>query len=109
MKTYIRKNSRLLTLLAILPFTLIGCGGGGTNWGIDHGTEIEVSHGPLNPNTGLYRCDLSDATLVEQGGVVRPLTDDTQLRVWHFQNSEEYVCTLKGQAVIKQPVATGGN
>jgi len=108
MKTYIRKNSTFLTLLAILPFTLIGCGGGDTNWGIDHGSEIEVSHGPKDTTTGLYRCKLSDATLVEAGGVVRPLTDDTQLRVWHFQNSQEYVCTLKGQAVVKQPVKTGG-
>jgi hypothetical protein len=42
--------------------------------------------------------------LVKQGGIVRPLTEDTQLRVWHYQNSEEYVCTLQGQAVLKQPV-----
>jgi hypothetical protein len=35
------------------------------------------------------------------------LTEDTQLRVWHYQNSEEYVCTLQGQALIKQPVAGG--
>lgn len=104
MKYTILKSTLFLSISA---FALIGCGGGGTNWGIDHGTEIEVSHGPLDPNTGLYRCEIADATLVEQGGVVRPLSDDTQLRVWHFQNSEEYVCTLKGQAVVQQP-ATGG-
>ena len=106
MKTVIiYKQTKTLALVTAIAFTLIGCGGGsGENWGIDHGSEVEVSHGPLDPATGKYRCTLADADLVKPGGVVRPLTDDTQLRVWHYQNSEEYVCTLQGQAVLKQPV-----
>ena len=104
-KTIISKQTKSLALMAITAFTLIGCGGGsGENWGIDHGSEVEVSHGPLDAATGKYRCTLADADLVKPGGVVRPLTDDTQLRVWHYQNSEEYVCTLQGQALLTQPV-----
>jgi len=98
------KKTKLFSLITLTAFTLIGCGGGGSNWGIDHGSEVEISHGPLDAATGKYRCTLADADLVKPGGVVRPLTDDTQLRVWHYQNSEEYVCTLQGQAVLKQPV-----
>jgi len=97
------KKTKLFSLITVTAFTLIGCGSGGTNWGIDHGSEVEVSHGPLDAATGKYRCNKEDATLVKPGGVVRPLTKDTQLRVWHYQNSEEYVCTLQGQAVLKQP------
>ena len=97
------KKTKLFSLITISAFTLIGCGSGGTNWGIDHGSEIEVSHGPFDAATGKYRCTLADASLVETGGVVTPLTDDTEIRVWHFQNSEEYVCTLQGQAVLTQP------
>lgn len=105
MKTItISKEIKVLVLVTATAFTLIGCGGGsGKHWGIDHGAEIEVSHGPLDAVSKKYRCTLEDADLVKPGGVVRPLTEDTQLRVWHFQNSEEYVCTLQGQAVLKQP------
>ncbi len=91
----------LSTLITTVLFALSGCGGG-TEWGIDHGTEMEVTHGPLDAETGLYRCTIDDAILVEAGESVRPLTEDTQIRVWHYQNSEEYVCTLKGQAVMSQ-------
>ena len=104
MKKIISKQTKIFALVTVTAFTLIGCGGSDENWGIDHGSEIEVSHGPLDAATGKYRCTLADADLVKPGGVVRPLTEDTQLRVWHYQNSEEYVCTLQGQAVLKQPV-----
>lgn len=90
------------SLMMAALFALSGCGDSEV-WGIDHVEEIEVTHGPLNAETGLYRCNVEDAMLVEAGEVVRPLTDDTQLRVWHYQNSQEYVCTLKGQAVKSQP------
>jgi len=98
------KQTKLLSLVAVAAFTLIGCGGSQTHWGIDHGAEVAVTHGPLDAVTGQYRCNLEDATLVKSGGIVRPESDDAQLRVWHFQNSEEYVCVLKGQAFLKQPV-----
>jgi hypothetical protein len=99
------KKTKIFGLITITTFALIGCGGsGGGDWGIDHGSEIEVSHGPFNTATGKYRCTLEDATLVKPGGVVRSVAKDTELRVWHYQNSEEYVCTLQGQAVLKQPV-----
>jgi hypothetical protein len=104
MKKRIAKQTKIFALATMSAIALIGCGGSGENWGIDHGSEVEVSHGPLDANTGKYRCNIEDATLVKAGGIVRPLTEDTQLRVWHYQNSEEYVCTLQGQAVLKQAV-----
>jgi len=104
MKKRISKQTKVFALVFVSAVTLIGCGGSDDKWGIDHGSEIEVSHGPLDANSGKYRCKIEDATLVKQGGIVRPLTKDTQLRVWHYQNSEEYVCTLRGQALVKQPV-----
>jgi hypothetical protein len=98
------KTMKHLTLSTVVAFTLIGCGGSSEDdWGIDHEAAVEVSHGPLNETTQKFRCELSDADEVKAGGLVTPLTDDTEIRVWHFQNSEEYVCTLKGQAIIQQP------
>jgi len=97
------KSIKHLSFVAA-TFILVGCGGSGdTNWGIDQEAAVEVSHGPLDPLTQKFRCNLEDADEVKSGGLVTPLTDDTELRVWHFQNSEEYVCTLKGQAILQQP------
>ena len=104
MKKLQERKTKLLSLIAFATFALVGCGSGETNWGIDHGREVEISHGPAQAD-GNFRCTLEDATLVKQGGVVKPLVEGTQIRVWHFQNSEEYVCTLKGQATVKQPIA----
>ena len=42
------------------------------------------------------------ATLVEPGAEVSPQSSDTQIRVWHFQNSQEYVCVLQGEAVFRK-------
>jgi hypothetical protein len=89
--------------LAAAALILSGCGG--SEWGIDHGQEVEVSHGPLDEKTGLYRCTIDDATLVEAGSVVRPIEEGTQIRVWHYQNSEEYVCVLKGMAAMSVAAA----
>ena len=100
MKKIVVKLATTLTIAALFA----GCSGGGKEkWGIDHeGPEKKVSHGPLMPN-GKYRCDFDkgDATLLKPGQEVVPRTPDTQLRVWHFQNSDEYVCLLQGDAVIK--------
>ena len=90
-----------LAMVAI--FALSGCGGA-EEWGIDNIKEVELTHGPLNADTGLYRCTMDDAMLVKAGESVRPMTEDTQVRVWHYQNSQEYACTLKGQAVVVQPI-----
>ncbi|MCF6245346.1 MAG: hypothetical protein L3J43_09950 [Sulfurovum sp.] len=106
MKTlYIHKPIQTLAAVSVVAFTLLGCGGE-SNWGIDGKGTQEVAHGPLQSD-GKYRCDLGDASLVKSGGVVTPLTSDTQVRVWHFQNSEEYVCTLQGQASIEEPKVAG--
>jgi len=95
-------------------FILAGCGGGGSgvdsngkkssgdNWGIDHpGPQREITHGPLQKD-GKYRCDIDkgDAIKINSGEKVRKLVDGTEIRIWHYQNSEEYVCLLKGKAVI---------
>jgi len=94
------KSTKTFTLATLLAFTLLGCGSTETQWGVDHGEGVEVTHGPLDTATGLYRCTIEDASLVKAGAQVKPLSEGTQLRVWHYQNSEEYVCTLKGQALI---------
>ena len=96
-----RKISIILaTAIAAVAFT--GCSGGKDKWGIDHdAATATVSHGPRLAN-GDYRCNIEDgdAMLVKAGQRVKPLTKDTRLRVWHYQNSDEYVCLLRGKAVI---------
>ena len=93
---------KTIAIATVSLFALTGCGGGGNNWGVDHqGSEVEIAHGPLQKD-GRYRCDFDkgDATLVKPGELVKPKTKDTEIRTWHFQNSQEYICTLKGKAVI---------
>ena len=90
----------LATAIAAVAFT--GCSGGKEKWGIDHDAATAfVTHGPKLSN-GNYRCNMEDgdAMPVKAGQRVKPLTDDTRLRVWHYQNSDEYVCLLKGEAVV---------
>jgi len=97
------KGLKILALTSVASI-LIGCTGGGRStddhWGIDNTKEIAVTHGPLESN-GLYRCTKNDATLVKPGGIVHPVTKGTKLRLWHYKNSKEYVCVLKGKAVIR--------
>jgi hypothetical protein len=38
---------------------------------------------------------------VSNGAKVTPMTDDTLLRVWHYQKEDKYICTLKGQAIVE--------
>jgi len=89
-------------LLAIAAVTLLsGCGGNSDHWGIDHPDATLVTHGPYDENLGHYRCTIDDAILVKAGQTITPIQDDTHLRVWHYQNSQEYVCTLQGEAIIQ--------
>lgn len=90
----------LATAITVVVFT--GCSGGKDILGAENNvTTADISHGPKLDN-GNYRCNIEegDATLVQAGQRVKPLTKDTRLRVWHYQNSEEYVCVLRGKAVL---------
>ena len=92
----IKKSAKVLALTSIVSLILIGCGGNGGN------SDIEISHGPLDDFTKEYRCNMEDATIINAGELVRPLVKDTKLKIWHYQNSEEYACVLKGQAVVRR-------
>jgi len=89
-----KKSAKVLALASIVSLILIGCGGSKS--------EIEISHGPLDDFTKEYRCNIEDATIINAGELVRPLLKDTKLKIWHYQNSEEYACVLKGQAVVRR-------
>ena len=99
-----RKISIILTT-AIAAVVFSGCNGKGKmeiEQPIEQPVKAKsVSHGPKQDN-GNYRCDIDkgDATLIKPGQSVKPLTKDTRLRVWHYQNSDEYICLLKGEAVV---------
>jgi len=90
-----KKSVKVLALASIVSLILIGCSGGKKS-------EIEISHGPLDNFTKEYRCNMEDATIINAGELVRPLLKDTKLKIWHYQNSEEYACVLKGQAVVRR-------
>jgi hypothetical protein len=100
------KSLKMLGLSSSFILLLAGCGSSDSNWGIDNSSELVVTHGPLDSETGLYRCELEDALLVKPFSIIEPQSDDTQLRVWHFKNSDEYACVLKGEAIVK--VGTNG-
>jgi len=93
-----------ITVLLSSLFFVSGCGGGGssTNWGIDAG------YSPLAV------CQNNSDDAIEAGAIevpagtkVQKLSSDAVVRIWHFENSREAVCLLKGDAVIK--IADGGS
>jgi len=43
---------------------------------------------------------LAKAIVVPANSTIIKDSDDTLLRVWHFQNSEELICVVKGSASI---------
>jgi len=97
-----KRKISIILATAITAVAFTGCTGGKDKWGIDHDAAVgEVSHGPKLDN-GDFRCDMDkgDAILIKQGQRVKPLTKDTRLRVWHYQNSQEYACVLRGKATI---------
>jgi len=78
-----------------------GCGKK-DNWGVNQNVETAyVTHGPKLDN-GNYRCSMEkgDATLIQAGQRVKPLSDNTRLKIWHYQNSDEYVCVVRGEAIL---------
>lgn len=82
------KNS-LIVLGSLIAVILLNSCKGNTNWGIDHG--------------GLPQCsadsrDSSSAMKIETGSVLKPLTSDTTLRVWHYENGDKLVCVMTGEA-----------
>lgn len=40
------------------------------------------------------------ATLVPEQSKVKKSSEDTVLRVWHFQNSQEAICVVTGSAKV---------
>jgi len=101
----ISKRVKIIKVVLILVnIMFMGCSDKGydNKLGIDNeAIEKNVTHGPMQSN-GKYRCDFDkgDAIKLAPGEEVKPLTKDTQIRIWHFQNSDKYICLLLGDAII---------
>jgi hypothetical protein len=92
--------SRILSisLSTIIVLSFNSCGSTeDTNWGIDHEIEtskqLPVCNGDKNSTT--------NAMKVYENQEIENLSDDTYIRIWHYQNGDKLVCTVTGKAVIK--------
>lgn len=81
-----------LTGIAAAALILSACGGGSSEWGIDHGNALPKCS--ANPN------DSSASILVPNGSTIKKVAPNTTIRVWHYANGEKQVCTITGEAVI---------
>jgi len=102
----ITKNTKKVLFTATLALILSACGGSSNSTTIDTDVEnennsVEVSHKAINKcdNNSTSAID-AKATLVPFNTTVRKNENGTVLRVWHFQNSEELICVVKGSAEI---------
>ncbi len=94
------KNSLVVIGSLAVVLLLSNCGGDSNNWGIDHSDLPQY-------NSDLPQCnediqDTSSAVKVVAGSIVTPLTDDTTLRVWHYENNDKLVCVITGEASISK-------
>ena len=93
MKTLTQNTLKGIGLAAATAMLMSGCGGGGgTNWGIDHGKSL--------PKCASDSRDSSAAVSVPAGAKITALEKGTTIRVWHYSNSDKLVCTITGSAVI---------
>ncbi len=108
----ITKNRKKILLTTTLALILSACGGSSNSTTIDvedenksenrnENNSVEVSYKSINKcdNNSTSAID-AKATLVPFNTTVRKNEKGTVLRVWHFQNSEELVCVVKGSAEI---------
>jgi len=100
MKTVIRNSIKLISI-GTLALILSACGTD-ENFGIDHGGG-QVANLPNCTDTTTSDANLSGAIVVPPNTKVVKNSADAQIRVWHFQNSVEAVCMLKGEALF-QPI-----
>jgi hypothetical protein len=80
------------TLLVAAMYLLSGCGGKGG------GSAVSANFVPQCAGDAQ---DSSSAVSVPAGTVVKATEPDTQIRVWHYSNSDKKVCVIQGKAVIE--------
>ena len=74
-------------LIIVSVFLLSACSGGGSNSEIKNQKDV-------------VRCDTNTITILKKGDKVTALTDDTEVRVKHLEDSSKSACVLKGEAVV---------
>ncbi len=100
------RELKIAALIAAASILFTGCSGGKGKEALKQTAQKvqkEVPHGPLQPD-GKYRCDINkgDAIKVNPKQEAKPLTEDTQIRIWHYQNGDKYICLLQGKAVLEE-------
>jgi len=90
MKNIIDNRYKKVFLTTLVALFMSACGTSGTAY-----------------NKSIEKCEdnstdaiLSKAILVPANSTIIKESDETLLRVWHFQNSEELICVVKGSASI---------
>ena len=85
------KQTHIKTLL-LLTITLIfnACN---EELGIDNDLAIPQCSSDIK--------DKSASLKILRKSVVKPLVEGTKVRVWHYDSSSKFVCTISGKAVIK--------
>ena len=92
----------IITGLALI--TITGCGND-SHWGIDGNVTQDVKSLSV---TDIPKCNIEALDAVEAGAIelapnsiIKRIEANTELRIWHFENSNKAICILKGQAIIE--------
>ena len=99
-------NGKKIFLTTTMALFLSACGGSGNHNSDDKRTNIDMTDG-VKQKRMITLCENNSsdaisakATIVPPNSKIKRHEADTLIRVWHFQNSEELTCLLKGSAEI---------
>jgi len=101
--TSITINTKKALFTTTLALILSACGGSPnkSTQTTDDKDNTEVSYKSINNcENNSTNAIKAQATIVPANTQIRKNGEDTVLRVWHFQNSEELICVVKGSADI---------
>lgn len=84
-----------IILIVSTAFFLSACGNGnGNNKWLDNTDSVAI------PSCGADSSENSIILNIEDK--VIPLTEDTSVRIWYYENSDKVVCVVEGEAVVNK-------
>ena len=89
-------NKLIYTLLLLIPLLFTSCGSDENDvWGIDNDSGI------LLPTCNGDKTTTTNATRVYEGYSIEPIMENTEIYMWHFQDTTKLACVATGKAIMK--------
>jgi len=88
----VTSNTKKILVTTVMALLFSGCGSSGEATGYNK----SLSYCENNSSDAVT----AKAMLIPANSMIRKSSENTLLRVWHFQNSDEAACVLSGSAEI---------